>query len=1068
MLKEAAATQVICRVLSSYHSRLVSKKRVREMKAQQQVATRAIQLSWRRYRENKYALVIQRALIRHRALVILERRIRKPKDRAATIIQKCWRTYQEEQSKRTDFQRELVRYHARYMRRYRRKQIQKKRESAACIIQRAFYCHQARCIFLILRKEALRKSMAARTIQRALRLYVWPMCVLRKEREALLAREKASQTIHRFVVYHHIRRCAALRQQREEHASLVILRSLSKHHAMCVSKRNREALHRQLIKSADVIERAWRVCSAKRELEAKKEQRRLEDRRHNASRTIVGAMSNYRVKCIAERKLAHASRVISRSLSLFHARCIAERNVVALRNQRMASANAISRTWLTYRSKQELKRMRLHRVRSEASKIISRAMRSYHAKCVLERKIEQRRESQSEEKKQPDLNSVALRRNRMNSSAAVIQRAWAAYRARFVARMRRRAMALRKRRTEVVTSNESKSQPKANAQEKNAFTRRRARMAGAATAIQRAWALYREKCVIENNLKKQRAVVRQRDRVIGAVKVVQRAWLVYRAKCTVELRRQERDAISRHQNRLHAAARCIQETWAWYLLKCRQERERKTAEIKASRIIVSVMKQYCEKCRLVRKQMSSASLIGMAWLVYRAKCLVQQKKLERADRARITISRAILRYRSRCIFEHEMESASIIQCAWLVYVAKCEMDQRQKERLHFASRTIQRALVRFRAECVLERKIVLRRQQLLRESLAAQTICRALERNRVKTVTKRNLRVMAASVIVWRALSCHRFRCAVAKKIKARQEENERSAAAVVIQRAFHQSRTVFEDPAIGDKVSGSLFTRWTVLLLMISWSIAATILFVKPQDKIVDSSRNATWAGMYHHEHTVFGHGKHRHAALGHFERRYLEDHEHVKPSSSPSTEPPVPMSAHPSGQRNDKRSSESKHASIERTSSKMSRSTRPHTSPVVSTKTSNAPISSEPSSSSVRDFTAPPYLQSFLQSQSDESLSATKEAGHDATWAGMHHHEHPVYGHGKHRHTALHHFENRYMEDHQFDRSSSIASKDDPVSESTNDSADKSQLHGSGPFSAVSEWEWLASRVKKQNNES
>ena len=136
---------------------------------------------------------------------------------------------------------------------------------------------------------------------------------------------------------------------------------------------------------------------------------------------------------------------------------------------------------------------------------------------------------------------------------------------------------------------------------------------------------------------------------------------------------------------------------------------------------------------------------------------------------------------------------------------------------------------------------------------------------------------------------------------------------------AFQQSRAIFEAPAICDRVSGSLFTCWIVLLLMISWSIAATILFVKPQDKIVDSSRNATSAGMHHHEHTVFGHGKHRHASLGHFERGYLEDHEHGK------------------------RSSPSKRTSIERTSSKMNRSTRPYTSPVASTKTANAPISSD-----------------------------------------------------------------------------------------------------------------------------
>ncbi|KAL7565716.1 hypothetical protein ACA910_005410 [Epithemia clementina (nom. ined.)] len=191
--------------------------------------------------------------------------------------------------------------------------------------------------------------------------------------------------------------------------------------------------------------------------------------------------------------------------------------------------------------------------------------------------------------------------------------------------------------TEATNSGLPKQTPICKPPESKAFTKRRDRMHKAARTLQRAWRVYRSKCILDNNRRKQMAVSCQRNRRIEAVGVIRQAWLICRAKHVLE-----------HKRKLRVNA--------------------------ASRVIARALLCFFTKS-----------------VVRRAVALRKQQKQEKASRM---IGRGLARYVAKRVAEKEAmrKAAIVIQCAWAVYCSKRALEIMRLNRRNQAARTITRAL----------------------------------------------------------------------------------------------------------------------------------------------------------------------------------------------------------------------------------------------------------------------------------------------------------------------------------------------------------------------------------------
>ncbi|KAL7561069.1 hypothetical protein ACA910_020385 [Epithemia clementina (nom. ined.)] len=887
------------------------------------------------------------------------------------------------------------------------------------------------------------------------------------------------------------------RRDRMHKAARTLQRAWRVYRAKCVLDNNRRkqmAVSRQRkrrIEAVGIIRRAWLIYRAKRVMEHK---RKL--RVNAASRVIARALHSFFTKSVVRRAIAlrkqqkqqeKASRIIGRGLARYVSKRVAEKKATR------KAAIVIQCAWAVYCSKRTLEIMRLNR-RNQAARTITRALSTYFFKCVLERMITSRAEMRQKEehaarvlsrslaiyrikraaerekiaegtrkasattptptpeKKSRELTAVALRRKKLNGAANVIRCAWMVYRAKCVLANKRRAAAWRMRRRMSASAaagmNTTPSKPSPEISKATALKMRRRMSASAVEVVaispdpKRLFVKRSPKSkVVASSPDSKRlfvkrspesnAFTRRRDRMHRAAKLLQRTLIAYRAKAVLANNRKKPVVVSCHRKRLIGAAHVVQRAWRMYRAKCVLEHK--------SRERAAIQQE-------LDRQIKATRLVQNAWAAYRLKCKIEQER-EQVKHAVLIIGRALVLHRTKRLqLIERMRAAEVIQRTWSAYHSKCVVEEQQKAERDKASWIIWHALMRHRGKRMLNATIALPMLEAIAEEH---------DNN--------------ATVVTCRAYAHGHFRCDLDDEQEVR-EEKSRSTAFV-------------EDPMLETKKSGFGFKAGAVVASIVLLGVVAAVLsFDKLPVQQKDLSHDATWAGMHHREKTVFGHGKHRHAALHHFEHRYIEGHHH-EPGTSLS--PHSPLSTSP------KVNSDS--AAVEKVNSEKTNVDCVPREPLVSifdsspsfTRKSPLPTSVQVDLASDRSkepsisyFDPAPFFKPIFTA--DDTTAPAKNEGHDATWAGMHHHEHTVFGHGKHRHAAVKHFEHRHAKDHySHEATVSESEKNSAVEQHQPSLAIESQKNGaeldtasednnvadSILWSDMTEWKWLATRIMQRN---
>ena len=1084
---EYHAARVIAGSLAVNHAkRILARKAQTRALVRRTCAADIVRRSWavfrskcvlemkREERRNEAAVIIARAVGRHQSACVLERKIALRKGEAA-------KRHTEYHAARVIAGSLAVNQAKRILARKAQTRALVRRTCAADVVRRSWAVFRSKCVLEMKREE--RRNEAAVIIARA------------------FGRHQSACVLERKIA---LRKVEAAKRHTEYHAARVIAGSLAVNHAKRILAR--KAQTRALVRrtcAADVVRRSWAVFRSKCVLEMKREERRNE-----AAVIIARAVGRHQSACVLERKIAlrkveaakrhteyHAARVIAGSLAVNHAkRILARKAQTRALVRRTCAADVVRRSWAVFRSKCVLEMKREER-RNEAAVIIARAVGRHQSVCVLERKIALRKGEAAKRHTEYHAARVIagslavnhakriLARKaqtralvRRTCAADVVRRSWAVFRSKCVLEMKREerrngaaviiARAFSRRQSSCALEGTIALRKKEkNPIERNAVSRYRDRMNGAARIVQLAWAGYRSKCRIgrrksifrtrgrrtstgdaasnagnsgaEEEVHEPNAFSRRRDRMLGAAKVIQRAWVRYRARCVFENNQKKQKAVARQRDRLTGAVEVVQRAWTIYRVKCLLDHMRQERNAVA---------------RQMHRITNAANAVQRAWVVHVARRLLEQKRRERENKATRIIVRTLACHRFMSVLRREFEVRKQDRIR-LHEASKANLvEQARKSKVAAAAIIINRSLARYHGRCAVNQRITAPRESkapsVVRQrayelheltfAAAAVTIYKAVVVNHFNIVLekriavrkeekgrlaaaimiqrahRRHKRTLAAIVIIYRALDRNRTRSALKKRIAARKREDEKHwAAVVVIQRAYREHLGPLVDSK--QKDSGMSNRSWILLLFLIGGSLAAVKMHGEERPCTQESEHHATWAGVHHHSKPIYGHSKHRHDALRHLERRQIEDYKQVDQVPVMSSLLSVPQS--PPRRRQEKDSSKTKDAGD------VAGSTEPF----------------------IPYFDPWPYLSAMFR---DDKRSR-------ATWAGIFHHHKTVFGH-KHRHAGL-----SYLE-RQDGHTDSIAPVEVPPQSTVTTREEKCKFE----WSEVMEWEWLADRVTQKDN--
>lgn len=801
-------------------------------------------------------------------------------------------------------------------------------------------------------------------------------------------------------------------------------------------------------------------------------------------------------------RMRRAAETIQRAWAVYHAKCVLENKlkkqmaVIRQRDRLVRAVEIVRRAWLGYREKRflEFKRRKLE---NAASRIIVRAMGIFYVKCVLKRKIAVRAKQHREDnassvivrfmarcrtKLVAEKNAISCRQVR---AVVVIQRGWAVYRFKCILEI--------KRQEEMDSASRIIS---------HWFTLHRTKPTSRKHMdgkVQLYGQVDGETLLssfslssLETTTTKLNAVISPKNRLNSAANSIRSAWLVFCSKRMVGKMHQgdsrqlsnlpiglayPNSAQQGHdchpfcsrQERMHEAARALQRAWSKYHKYCELENihNKKKDSLKHDCLIDAV------------------GVIRRAWLAYGAKCELKPKEQERVGSHEFyrELSATQVSQRSRESYRlEECEGNGRKQNPALVISASLLNENCVLERkLARAAETIQRAWLEYGAKDVDEQKSGERKT-----TTVATKNYQTLSRRHEKMVSEQQERLKEASAVIWRALTRLRFLCELNKKVVVRKENKVRSTAALIIQRAYR--KRVVEPAAALDK-SVARFPVLAVAFVVIMGTMAATVTLVN-FNELKSYVQTTSWAGTHYHADAALGNGK-DHASLWHFERRYVDDQKNDKPVFKTSV--PVPVSQSSLSMATMEKDgdmsaliafNEDNAVDENHLASVVVQETVTFFSPMLDSQFPLLSSAKDHESSRQLDagnanrFLSPSVAffdrTTFLPFTVDGETSLANEKGHDGTWAGIHHRGKTVFGHGKHRHAALAHFEHRYVNEHQseegaLDKSGSLHTHSSSTSEtkpSPGTPVSKVVSDQSLLLSEVTEWNWLAKRVKQKEN--
>ena len=1040
---EYHAARVIAGSLAVNHAkRILARKAQTRALVRRTCAADVVRRSWavfrskcvlemkREERRNEAAVIIARAFGRHQSACVLERKIALRKVEAA-------KRHTEYHAARVIAGSLAVNHAKRILARKAQTRALVRRTCAADVVRRSWAVFQSKCVLEMKREE--RRNEAAVIIARA---------VGRHQSACVLERKIA------------LRKGEAAKRHTEYHAARVIAGSLAVNQAKRILAR--KAQTRALVRrtcAADVVRRSWAVFRSKCVLEMKREERRNE-----AAVIIARAFGRHRSACVLERKIAlrkveaakrhteyHAARVIAGSLAVNQAkRILARKAQTRALVRRTCAADVVRRSWAVFRSKCVLEMKREER-RNEASVIIARAFGRHRSACVLERKIALRKVEAAKRHTEYHAarviaGSLAVNQAkrilarkaqtralvRRTCAADVVRRSWAVFRSKCVLEMKReerrneaaviiarafgrhqsacvleRKIALRKveaakRHTEyhaarVIAGSLAVNHAKRILARK-AQTRALVRRTCAADVVRRSWAVFRSKCVLE---------MKREERRNGAAVIIARAFARRQSSCalegTIALRKKEknpieRNAVSRYRDRMNGAARIVQLAWAGYRSKCRIDRRKSIFRTRGRRTSTGdaasnagnsgAEEEVHEANAFSRRRdrmLGAAKVIQRAWVRYRARCVFEnnQKKQKAVarQRDRLTgavevVQRAWAIYRVKCLLDHMRQernavarqmhritnAANAVQRAWVVHVARRLLEQKRRERENKAARIIVRTLACHRFMSVLRREFEVRKQDRIR-------LHEASKANLVEQARKS--KVAAAAIIINRSLARYHGRCAVNQRITAPRESK---APSVVRQRAYELHELTFAAAAV--TIKAVVVNHFNIVL--------EKRIAVRKEEKGRLAAAIMIQRAHRRHKRTLaaiviiyraLDRNRTRSALKKRIAARKREDEKHWAAVVV------------------------------------IQRAYREHLGPLVDSKQKDSGMSN-------RSW----ILLLFLIGGSlaavkmhGEERPCTQESEHHATWAGVHHHSKPIYGHSKHRHDALRHLERRQIEDYK-----------------------------------------------------